>query len=146
MANYFSGKNGRLTIPDKAMAGQVVDSGLTNDELKLTSWEFTKVTTPVDISNTRSYGKEQYIGNLSGGTITAEGYMTDTFLESLIQVNIEPGNYVKFDLYFDFNSAPKKGFFGINGVWAIIENFVFSDDYADTGAFSISAIVSDEPE
>ena len=99
---YFVGKKAKLTIPDIKVDGQVVDSGVANFELKVRDWEYVKVKTPVDISNTNSYGAESYIGNLTTGTINCTGYLNDQLYNSLFtQNNIPPGTYAKFELFVD---------------------------------------------
>lgn len=137
---YFVGKKAKLTIPDIKVDGQVVDSGVANFELKVRDWEYVKVKTPVDISNTNSYGAESYIGNLTTGTINCTGYLNDQLYNSLFtQNNIPPGTYAKFELFVD---SPALAF----DVWAIIENFTYNADVKGAITFAISAIVSDEPE
>ena len=137
---YFIGRRGKLTIPNIKDDGLVVDSGITANELKIREWQYTNVKTPIDISNTNAYGKESYIGNLTAGTINCTGYLNDELFNSLYnQINIPPGTYAQFELFVDF---PGSGF----TVWAIIENFTYSIEVSGSVTFSISAIVSDEPE
>jgi hypothetical protein len=143
---YFAGKNGFLIIPKKDDNGQIVESGIQYNELKLDRWNFNKVNVNVDISNTGAYGAEQYIKNLDAGKIEGSGFMTDQLLESLKDKNIEPGDYVRFDLYFNYNATPPLGFYGENGgIWAIIDNFIYSDEYGDASRFTISATLSTVP-
>lgn len=137
---YFVGKKGKLTIPNIKDGGQVVDSGVPTTELKIREWEYVKAKTPVDITNTNSYGAESYIGNLTTGTISCTGYFNDQLFNSVYDDNnIPPGTYAQFELFVDF---PADGF----TVWAIIENFTYNVDIRGATTFAISAIVSDEPE
>lgn len=134
-AKYFAGKTGYATI-----------EGFPAGRLKISSWNYVDDNNLVEITNTRSYGKQQFIGNLQGGTITCDGYMTDDLLN-----NLKPGNNqllfggkeVVFDLYLDYDAFPKLGFTDID---AIIDDLTYGFDVNGVATFQIKANINEPKE
>lgn len=133
MANYFQGYKGRMVI-----------DGYAPDVFKVNRWQYVSDKSLVDITNSLSFGKDQFIKNLTSGTITAEGYMTETLVTQVFDPNgaspLEQGQEVVFDLYFDYIANTKIGFENID---AIIDEFDFAVDNAGTGTFRIRALLNE---
>lgn len=129
-AKYFAGKNGFVNIV-----------GFPNGLFKITDWTYIRDKGLIDITNTKSNGTTQYIGNLNAGSITASGYMTDALLEEALDEfsDFQGGVEVKFDLYLDFDSTPKLGFTDID---AILDDIEFSDSIDGVAEFEIRALVN----
>ena len=128
MANYFSGKSGRLVI-----------DGFADDVFKISTWSYVSDKSLVEISNSLSFGKEQYIANLTSGNITAEGFMTNTLLDTVFDgTSLVQGQEVLFNLYFDYANT-----LGFTNIEAILDEFDFSMDNDGTGKFKITALLSE---
>lgn len=128
MANYFSGNKGRAVIV-----------GIAADALKIFRWTYVSDKSLVDITNSLSFGKDQFIANLHSGEINAEGYMTDNALDNVfLNDSIVQGQEIQFDLYFDY--ADTSGFTNID---CIIDEFDFSMENSGNGKFKIKALISE---
>jgi len=128
---YFSGKTGSLQV-----------QGILANSFPIYNWTFTKSKSVIDISNTNAYGNELYIANLFGGNVTAEGYLDDLSLPELESLE---GTYANMELYFDFDSDPKIGFFGVNAIQVLIESIDYNVDINGATKFTINTVVSPEP-
>lgn len=129
-AKYFAGKNGFVNIV-----------GFPNGTFKINKWTYLTDKSLLEISNTKSQGTTQFIGNFNAGSISASGYMTDELLAEATDEfsDFHGGVEVKFDLYLDFDSIPKLGFTDID---AILDDIQFSDTIDGVATFEIKALVN----
>lgn len=129
MANYFSGKYGRLRM-----------TGFADTLFTLTDWEYEIDKSLIDITNFQSRksgnAAEQRIGNLYQGTITGTGVMTDTLKNVITNNQLRSGQEVVMDLFFYYGPPANIGFVGID---AIIDNLSFSVSVQGTATVTITA-------
>lgn len=130
---YFSGYLGRMVV-----------QGFPENIFTVTNWSFVKDKGLVDVTNSLSFGKNQFIGNLRGGTIRADGYVTERLMEEVfnddpLDPSLESGQEVKFDLYFEFGDVNV----GFTDIDAIIDELDFSMTIDGTGAFTVTARISE---
>jgi hypothetical protein len=127
-AKYFAGRSGYFTIDD-----------FPERQFAMFNWSYVKDKGLVDISNTNAFGTEQYIGNLHAGSVTAEGYITDTLVDIINDVNgLQIGNEIVLNLYVDANTA--LGFTGIN---AVLDDITFDMPLDGAATFVLKAIISE---
>jgi len=130
---YFSGFLGRMVI-----------ATFPDDIFTCTNWSYVKDKGLVDITNSLSFGKNQYIPNLQGGTIKADGYVTERLMEEIFNDDpnnpaLAAGTEVKFDLYFEFGDVN----IGFTDIDAIIDELDFSMTNDGTATFTVSARISE---
>jgi hypothetical protein len=126
---YYQGYKGRFvlnTYPDNIFT--------------FSSWTYRDENRIIDITNTYSNGKEQFIENLVGGTITGDGFLTQLLYEEVASKLLKPGQEIKVNLYLNWESNPKLGFTSID---AVIQDFETTVDVSGTAKFTLNALVSD---
>lgn len=126
---YYQGHKGRFVLTDYA-----------NDIFTFSSWTYRDENRIVDISNTLANGKEQYIENLVGGTITGDGFLTQYLYEEVAAKLLKPGQEIKVNLYLDWTVTPKLGFTDVD---AVIQDFETNMDINGTATFTLTAVVSE---
>ena len=126
---YFCGKSGGFVLDDYE-----------DTFFKIQKWTYIKDKGLVDISNTNALGTDQYIGNLNSGSIKASGFMTDEQLKIFNDNEIEAGQEVTFNLYFDILADTPLGF---ENIQAVIDDITFGMDYTTNGTFLITALISE---
>ena len=130
---YFSGYLGRMVI-----------ATFPDDIFTCKNWSYVRDQGLVDITNSLSFGKSQYIPNLQGGTITADGYVTERLMEEVFNDDplnplLDAGLEVKFDLYFEFSDLD----IGFKDIDAIIDELDFAMSNDGTGTFTVTARISE---
>jgi hypothetical protein len=126
---YYQGYKGRFVLTD-----------YDNDIFTFSSWIYRDENRIIDISNTYSNGKEQFIENLIGGTITGEGFLTKYLYEEVASKLLKPGQEIKVNLYLNWESNPKLGFTSID---AVIQDFETTVDVSGTATFTLNAVISE---
>ena len=124
--SYYCGKFGSITISSVAYP--------------LTNWELSSEVTYPEISNfTVPLGQQMFCGNLIGGTIRAEGFLTSVGVPSAAVLPDYPtaGQYAEFFLGY----GPALGF----TVSGLVVNITPSQDIQDVARFSIEAVISPNP-
>lgn len=124
--SYFCGKNGSLSI-----------DGVT---YPMTNWEISSEVTYPEISNfTVPLGQQMFCGNLIGGRITAEGFLTSVGVPSAATL---PG-YPTAGQYADFTCGYGPALnFTVSG---LVVNITPSQDISDVARFTIEAVISPNP-
>lgn len=133
MAIYFAGKYGRVRL-----------AGYSDRLFTCQSWTYEYDNSLIDITSFRSKNtnltgsvpKEQYIGNLYRGTITANGILTDVFQSTINFNQLLSGQEGSMDLFLYYGAPANIGFTNLP---IIIDNFDFSVDVAGTGTFAMTA-------
>lgn len=126
---YYQGHKGRFVLTDES-----------NDIFTFSSWTYRDENRIVDISNTLANGKEQFIENLVGGTITGDGFLTQYLYDRVASKLLKPGQEIKVNLYLDWFVTPKIGFTDID---AVIQDFETNLDINGTATFTLTAVVSE---
>lgn len=125
---FFAGKSGNVKV-----------DGYQN-VLRVKSWNYVSDKTLLDITNSLSYGTDQFIATLTSGNITLNGFITKQWFDDNINVFLEQGTEVKVDLYFD--NANTIGFKDID---AIIDEFDFNLDLEGVGIYKMT-LLRNEPK
>lgn len=128
---YFSGCKGSFQIMDDAP-----------NIYPISEWEFNNETENVDITNTGSFGSQLLIPNIYLGTITAKGFVDDILIS---EGTIESGKYMKLELYFDYESDPKIGFFGENALPALVQTINYKMSNSGTAEYTMTAGLTIDP-
>lgn len=128
MAVYFAGYTGGFTI-----------DGFDPDLFKFNNWTYTKDKDLLDVTSSRSNGRDQFIGNLDGGTIQGSGFMTEEQRDEINNLNLNTGDEIVLNLYFD-KTAPAIGFEGID---AVIESFNIEMANNGTATWTLNAQISE---
>lgn len=127
MPDYYAGKKGRMVV-----------QGLSDDLLRMESWTYQEDRSNVEITNSLSFGKDQFIQNLQSGRIRGSGFVTNTLVTTIQGNDLMTGQEVKFDLYFD-----KAGNVGFKDIDAIIDEFEFEVSVDGTSKWRVTASVSE---
>lgn len=127
MPDYYAGKKGRMVV-----------QGLSDDLLRMESWSYQQDRSNVDITNSLSFGKDQFIPNLQSGRIRGSGFVTNTLVTTISSNDLRTGQEVKFDLYFD-----KDGNVGFKDIDAIIDDFEFEVTVDGASRWRVTASVSE---
>jgi len=127
--SYYQGYKGRFVLTD-----------YDDDIFTFSSWTYRDENRIIDITNTYSNGKEQFIENLIGGTITGEGFLTQYLYEEVASKLLKPGQEIKVNLYLNWDANPKIGFTNID---AVIQDFETTVDVSGTATFTLNAVVSE---
>jgi hypothetical protein len=127
MSQYFAGKSATIKI-----------DGYQNS-LHARSWNYVSDKSLLDITNSLSFGKEQYIATLKAGTIVMEGYITDTLLNDIINNDIiVQGQEVIVDLFVNADSS-----LGFSNVDAIVDEFIFNTDINDASTYTMKLLLNE---
>jgi|688.fasta_scaffold1447693_2 hypothetical protein len=125
---FFAGKSGNVKV-----------DGYQN-VLRVKSWNYVSGKTLLDITNSLSYGTDQFISTLNSGNITLNGFITKQWFDDNIIAFLEQGTEVKVDLYFD--NANTIGFEDID---AVIDEFDFNLDLEGVGIYKMT-LLRNEPK
>jgi hypothetical protein len=130
---YFSGYLGRMVI-----------DGFPDDVFTLTDWNYVYDKGLVEITNSLSFGTNQFIGNLRSGTISANGYVTERLMETVFNDDpndpaLRPGLEAVFNLYFEYGNTDV----GFTEIPTVIDELDFSMTVDGTGTFSVKARISE---
>ena len=125
---FFAGKSGNVKV-----------AGYQN-QLRVKSWSYVSDKTLLDITNSLSYGTDQFIATLTSGNIVLNGFITKQWFDDNIAVFLEQGTEVKVDLFFD--NANNIGFKDID---AIVDEFDYSLDLEGVGTYKMT-LLRNEPK
>lgn len=125
---FFAGKSGNVKV-----------DGYQN-VLRVKNWNYVSDKTLLDITNSLSYGTDQFIPTLNSGNITLNGYITKQWFDDNIDAFLKQGTEVKVDLYFD--NANTIGFKDID---AIVDEFDFNLDLEGVGIYKMT-LLRNEPK
>jgi hypothetical protein len=123
---YFKGRNANIRV------------SATMNDLKAFRWSYAKDKSLIEITNSLSFGVDQFIASLDSGSVTVEGYMTDTFLSLINAGNLEQGEEVEVDLWFN-----ESGTLGFEDVPMIIEAYTFDVDINEASTYTLTLLRSE---